>query len=238
MRNPRWLVLLVVLALMAGTVGALTWLKGRQKLGPPGVVATPIPGKVEMKLELPERVLDYTSTNVPEPEIVSQYLPRDTSFVERCYTLSDGSPPISATIVLMGLDRTSIHRAEYCLVGQGLGPEEKTVADIAIAGAEPYRLSAAKWKVGGVYQDPDGRKVKVSGVYVFWFVTEQEQTADYDRFQYGLVRHLLLTGELQRWAYVSYFTLCAPGQEDAAFARMEKLIAASVPAYQLPPGKR
>jgi hypothetical protein len=47
--------------------------------------------------------------------------------------------------------------------------------------------------------------------------------------------HLLRTGVLQRWAYVSYFSACEPGQEDATFARMEKLIAASVPEFQLPP---
>ena len=46
------------------------------------------------------------------------------------------------------------------------------------------------------------------------------------------------TGVLQRWAYISYFTVCAPGEEDATFERMEKLIAASVPEYQLPPAKR
>jgi len=40
---------------------------------------------------------------------------------------------------------------------------------------------------------------------------------------------------LQRWAYVSYFTACLPGQEDATFARMKALITASVPEIQLPP---
>jgi hypothetical protein len=50
-----------------------------------------------------------------------------------------------------------------------------------------------------------------------------------------LALNLLRTGVLQRWAYVSYFSVCEPGQEDATFARMEKLIAASVPAFQLPP---
>jgi hypothetical protein len=43
---------------------------------------------------------------------------------------------------------------------------------------------------------------------------------------------------LQRWAYVSYFSICEPGQEDAVFARMEKLIAASVPEFQPPPAGR
>jgi hypothetical protein len=238
MKNQKLLALLVTLALMAGTVGALVWLKGRQKLGPPGIVATPIPDRAVMKIDLPERVLDFTSTNVPEPEVVVGYLPQDTSFVERCYTSPDGSPSIYATIVLMGQDRTSIHRPEYCLIGQGLTPEEKKVVSIPIAGKEPYVLSAARWTVGGVFQQPDGRKVKVSGLYVFWFVADQVQTADYAHFQYQLVRNLLLTGKLQRWAYVSYFTLCAPGQEGAAYERVEKLIAASVPDYQLPPARR
>jgi hypothetical protein len=237
MNKQKGLVLLVTLALMAGTVGALTWLKGRQKLGPPGIIAEPIPGKVMMKIDLPERVLDFNSTNVPEPEVVASYLPPDTSFVERCYMSPDGLPPIYATIILMGNDRTSIHRPEYCFVGQGFTPEEKTVVNIPIGGAEPYVLPVAKWKVGGVFQEPDGRKVEVAGVYVFWFVADKAQTADYIQFQHHLFRNLLLTGKLQRWAYVSHFSVCAPGQEEAAFERMKKLIAASVPAYQLPPAK-
>jgi hypothetical protein len=237
MNKQKGLVLLVTLTLMAGTVGALTWLKGRQKLGPPGIIAAPIPGSVMMKIDLPERVLDFNSTNVPEPEVVANYLPKDTSFVERSYTSPDGSPSIYATIVLMGQDRTSIHRPEYCLIGQGLAPNEKTVVNIPIEGTTPYLLPASKWKVGGVFQEPDGRKVNVAGVYVFWFVADKAQTADYIQFQHHLLRNLLFTGQLPRWAYVSYFSVCAPGQEEAAFERMKKLIAASVPAYQLPPVK-
>jgi hypothetical protein len=32
---------------------------------------------------------------------------------------------------------------------------------------------------------------------------------------------------------ISYFTVCAPGQEDAAFERLKKLISASAPDIQL-----
>jgi len=53
-----------------------------------------------------------------------------------------------------------------------------------------------------------------------------------------LAMHLLKTGEMERWAYVSYFSSCAPGQEDAAFGRMKQLIAASVPDFQPPPASR
>ena len=87
-KNQKWLILFVVLVLMAGTAGALTWLKANQRLGQPGIIATPIPGKVAMKIDLPEQVLDFTSTNVPESDEVLGYLPKDTSFVERCYTVA------------------------------------------------------------------------------------------------------------------------------------------------------
>ena len=237
MKNQKWLMLLIALALMAGTVGTLTRLKAIQRLGEPGIKATLIPGSVAMKIDLPERVLDFTSTNVPEPEIVLGYLPKDTSFVERYYWAPDGFWA-TATVILMGADRTSIHRPDYCLPGQGWRIGEKTKVSIPLEGSPPHELSAMKWVVSNDFQTPDGRKTEVRGLLVFWLVADNEQTASYVQFQYYLLRDLLFTGRLQRWAYVSYFSICAPGQEDAAFERVKKLIAASVPEYQVLPGEK
>jgi len=234
-KNQKWLILCSVLVLIAATGGALTWLKKHQKLGQPGITATPIPGSVAMKIELPAKVLDFTSTNVPESEIELGYFPKDTSFVERMYTSSDDPFGISGTIILMGADRTSIHRPEYCLAGQGFTCDDKEVVKIPVEGPRPYQLPVAKWKVSRLVQQPDGHNVKISGVYVFWFVAENEQTTGIVQFQCYLVRDLLLKGVLQRWAYISYFAPCLPGQEEVTFARMKKLIAASVPEFQLPP---
>jgi len=233
--KQKWLILFVVLVLLAGTAGALTWLKTHQKLGKPGIITAPIPGSATMKIELPAQVLNFTSTNVPESEIELGYFPKDTSFEERYYLSPDDAPGISATVILMGADRTSIHRPEYCLAGQGFSCDEKTVVDIPVRGPKPYPLPVAKWKVSRMIQQPDGQNVKLSGVYVFWFVADNEQTTGNVRFQCDLVRDLLLKGVLQRWAYISYFSACLPGQEDATFERMKGLIAASVPEFQLPP---
>ena len=76
------------------------------------------------------------------------------------------------------------------------------------------------------------------GLYVFWFVARNEETDSHWQRIWWLTRDLLTTGVLQRWAYVSYFTICLPGQEDAAFERMKKLIAASVPEFQPAPGRK
>ena len=234
MKHQKWLVFVVALGLIAGTAGALTWLRANQKLGKPGIKAMAIPGSVMMKIELPERVLDFTSTNMPEPEVVVGYLPKDTSYAGRLYTATNGLQ-INSTIILMGADRTSIHKPDYCLPGQGWSINEKTVVNIPVAGPQNYQLPVAKWIIGNVYQTPDGQKHEVSGLYVFWFVADGEQTADNYQRMWWLGRDLLRTGVLQRWAYVSFFSVCAPGQEDATFEQMKKLIAVTVPEFQFVP---
>jgi len=237
MKHQKWIILSVALVLILGTAGALTWLRANQKLGQPGIKAEAIPGSVVMKIDLPERVLDFTSTNVPESEVELGYFPEDTSYVRRFYQTPDGFG-ISATIILMGADRTSIHRPDYCLPGQGWSIVSKTAVNIPISGGLPYELPVMKWVIRNSIQTPAGQKQEVSGIYVFWFVADREQTTDNFQRMWWLARDLLRTGVLQRWAYVSYFSLCAPGQEDATFERMNKLIAASVTEYQLPPGNR
>jgi hypothetical protein len=234
MKGQKWLILLIALALMAATGGALSRLKANQRLGNPGIVASPIPGSVMMNIDLPERVLDFTSTNMPESDVELGYFPKDTSFVKRFYTSPDGFAAIG-TIILMGADRTSIHRPEYCLPGQGWRIDKKTEVTLLIAGRHPYQLPVMKWVMTNFLPGRDGQKREVRGVYMFWFVAHNELTTSNVRLQCYLVRDLLLTSVLQRWAYISYFSMCAPGQEEATGERMEKLVAASVPGFQLPP---
>jgi uncharacterized protein DUF3485 len=233
MKNQKWILLFVALVLMAGTAGALTWFRANQKLGRPGIKAEAIPGSVMMKINLPERVLDFSSTNIPEPQIVLNYLPPDTSYAERIYFAPDGFQA-QGTIILMGADRTSIHKPDYCLPGQGWTINEKSVVNLPITGAQNYQLPVAKWIVGNSYQSPDGKRHDVRGIYIFWFVADGEQTPDNYQRMWWLGRDLLHTGVLQRWAYISYFAACAPGQEDAAFERIKNLIVHSVAEYQLP----
>jgi Protein of unknown function (DUF3485) len=234
MKYQKWIILSIALVLIAGTSGGLTWLRANQKLGRPGIKAEAIPGSVMMKINLPEHVLDFTSTNVPESQVVLDYLPPDTSYAERCYRDADGFP-IYATIVLMGADRTSIHKPDYCLPGQGWIIKEKSVMNIPVAESQDYQLPVAKWIIGNSFQTPDGHKQLVSGLYVFWLVADGEETPDNYQRMWWMGRDLLRTGILQRWAYVSYFAICVPGQEDATFERMKNLIAHSVPEFQYPP---
>ncbi|HLX96326.1 MAG TPA: exosortase-associated EpsI family protein [Verrucomicrobiae bacterium] len=234
MKSPKILIFIVTLALIGSGAGGLTWLKKNQKLGGPGIKAVPIPGSVKVSFDLPEHVLDFTSTKVAEDQTVLGTLPKDTSFAQRLYKMPNEFW-VNANIVLMGMDRTSIHKPEYCLPGQGWRIDEKTTVSLPIQGVHPYHLQVAKWTITNRVKNDDGQVQEVRGLYVFWFVARNEQTDSHWQRIWWLTRDLLTTGVLQRWAYVSYFAVCLPGQEDATFDQMEKLIAASVPEFQLPP---
>lgn len=233
MKNQKWLILCVALLLMAGTAGALTWLHLNQKLGTPFLKGTPIPDSIRLQINLPERVLDFTSTNVPEPAVAIGYFPGDTSYAERFYHEADGLG-IQCTAILMGADRSCIHRPEYCMPGQGWSIDKREVADLPIQDQPPYTLEVERWNVSTEVQRPDGQKVKVAGIYVFWFVADNEETANHDKMLEWLTLDLFRTGKLQRWAYISYFAQCQPGQEDVAFDHLKRLISAQVPEFELP----
>ena len=233
MKNQKWLLLVVALVLMAGTAGALTWLRENQRLGKPGLKATPIPGSIRMNIELPARVLDFTSTNVPEPQVAVGYFPKDTSYAERLYFAPDGFR-VQSTAILMGADRTSIHRPEYCIPGQGWTIDQKQMVKIPIRDEPPYSLELARWNVSKTIQQSNGQTFKIAGLYVYWYVADNEETPDHDKMLEWLTLDLFRTGALQRWAYISYFAECQPGQEDATFERMKSFIAAQVPQFQRP----
>jgi hypothetical protein len=233
MKSQKILIFIIVLALIGGGAGTLTWLKKNQKLGTPGIKATPIPGDLRMNFDLPAHVLDYTSERVPQDKTVLDMLPKDTSYAQRRYTETNGFW-VNGNIILMGMDRTSINKPEFCLPGQGWRIDQKAMVDLPIEGRDSYPLRVAKWTITNFIQDNDGRKQEVRGLYVFWFVAKNEETTSHWQRIWWLTRDLLTTGILQRWAYVSYFTICLPGQEDATFDRMKKLITASVPEFQPP----
>lgn len=236
MNSPakKWLLFLVTLALIGGMAGALTVLKSHQRLGDPGLKAEPIPGKVNMKFSLPKTAANFTSTNMPEAKVVTDLLPKDTSYSQRHYFAPDGAWAMG-NIILMGADRTSIHRPSYCLPGQGWEIVDQTEVKLPIAGPHPYTLPVEKWTIHNTITLPDGRKQKVSGLYVFWFVTDGQTTDSYSDMLESMFFHQLRHGVLQRWAYISWFTVCEPGKEEATFARLKELITAAVPQFQLPP---
>ena len=238
MNKQKWILALVTLLLIGSAVGVLAHLRTNQQLGKPGVKTVPLPDSSNMEVVLPPHVLDYTSEKREEDKVVVENLPPDTSFGSRFYTNANGFQ-VLVNVVLMGSDRTSIHKPQYCLTGAGFKIDDQASGreTIRIEKPQPYDLPVMRivaTKVGLV----NGQRVAYRGVYVYWFVADGVLSGDPSGAErmWLMAKELLSTGTLQRWAYVSYFAICLPGQEDATYERMKKLIVASVPEFQLTPG--
>jgi hypothetical protein len=237
MNKQKWMMVILALGLMGGSAALLMRLKATQKLGEPAVKTRPIPASQRLKVELPERVLDYASEAVEVDKTTLGWLPSDTSFGQRVYRAPDGFET-AVNVILMGRDRTSIHKTEFCLEGQGWVIDRNASSQATVRMDRPYSYDLPVMKFVATKQvTVNGQPVTARGIYVLWFVADNDEyTARHWQRMWWMARDLLRTGVLRRWASISYFAHCAPGQEDATFERMKKFIVASAPEFQLVPG--
>jgi len=235
--NHAMTALLGGLILIGSTAVILRQIDQHRRLGEPGLVMIrenvldEQGGIVNTNtVALPVRVLDYESTNAPITKVELGYLPADTTYARKVYYRSNAYP-LQANVVMMGVDRSSIHKPQYCLVGQGWQVLSEGGDEIVLAGEPARRLPV--WKM--IAQQPqtllDGREVMVKAVYVYWFVADGQVTARHEQRMWWMARGLLTSGTLQRWAYVSVLARCLPGQEDATYAQIKEFIAESTPRY-------
>lgn len=237
MNRKQIILLAITLALIASTGGLLAHIRDHPKLGAPGVKNRPLPDGIRVEVELPEHVLDYSSELLEQAEIVTNTLPKDTSYGQRLYRAADGFQA-NLNVVLMGHDRTSLHKPQYCLEGQGwrINANKTLLTTLHIDKPHPYELPVLRL-VAHKELEIKGQKTPVSAVYVYWFVADGAISAGQTGAErmWWMFKELLRTGVLQRWAYVSCLAYCPPGQEEATFERMKQLIVAAVPQFQLTP---
>jgi len=236
MNKSKWLVLTVALGMMAVTGGFLV--KVHPRLGAPGVKVGP--GLLYNELDhlvarqcvlLPEVVLGIQGTNLPVTQQEADDLPKDTTFGRKKYLGKDNFNVVTS-VVLMGTDRTSIRQPEYCLDAAGWRIEKTDHVGLPIDRPFPYELSALRLTASAVGLDEFKQPLELRGIYVYWFVTANKITSDRGVRMWSIAKTMLEKGELERWAYISYFATCLPGQEEATFESLERFIRASAPEFQ------
>jgi hypothetical protein len=236
MNRQTWKLLAVTLALMGGAAGLLARMSAFQQLGAAGVRTHALPNSSRLQVDLPERVLDYTSEALEPDELTTNTLPADTSFGQRAYSAPDGFG-VALSVVLMGTDRTSLHKPQFCLEGQGFHIDATKSEETTIHVEKPTGYELPVVKLVANHTTASAQPQVQTGVYVYWYVADGALSASVSGFQrmWWMSRELLKTGILQRWAYISCFAVCAPGQENATFERMKSFIAAAAPEFQLTP---
>jgi hypothetical protein len=242
MKRSNWILFGLVLVMIAGTAFLLQHFKTNQKLGNPGVKIGAVAlydTKTNLvannSVILPE-ISGYKSSPLPVTPIELTALPSDTTFGKRRYSQTNGTM-IDLNVVVMGRDRTSLHKPEICLVSQGLNVDQRELAQVPMNRPYPYTLPVMKLTSTSHGKNESGQPVTIRGIFVYWFVDNEKITARHEERMWWMAKDLLQDRVLNRWSYISYFSLCLPGHEEETFRSMQEFIAASAPEFQTPAGK-
>lgn len=179
--------------------------------------------------------VDWAGQAAEVTAVERETLPPDTGYSRLNYvSLRDRRLWVFLSIVLSGRDRTSIHRPEICLVGQGW--TIKGAARHAFRWPAPRADLALPVTLLRIERDvpaPGGGTEKVPALFAYWFVGSDKVVATHaGRMLHASVdrlRHL----QAHRWAYVTVQTHALDGEE-AALARMHDVLRHTLPVFQEP----
>lgn len=175
---------------------------------------------------------DWAGQDAEITAVERETLPPDTGFSRKNYIwLRDRRQWVFLSIVLSGRDRTSIHRPELCLVGQGWTIVGQARHEFRAPGAG--RLPVTLLRLEREMKAQDGNVVKVPALFAYWFVgADKVVTTHAGRMlhsSYDRLRHL----QAHRWAYVVVQTHALDG-EPAALARMQEVLDGTLEKFQEP----
>jgi hypothetical protein len=163
-------------------------------------------------------------------------LPPDTGYSRKTYArLGRSQEQIFFSVVLSGRDRTSIHRPEICLVGQGWTVRGSERRELRLAGCESganvegepetETIEVTLLRIEREAVTADGGRVVVPAFFVYWFAGSEAVVATHRGMLLRGAMDRLRNGRADRWAYVVAQTLSADGEE-AAWKRIEEVAGA------------
>ena len=227
---------IAVVALALLEIAGFSRLAGRPLPGDAGVRLTP---DGRDPIALPAFLgTDWIGRATEVTAVEREILPPDTGYSRKLYVpLADPARAVFFSIVLSGRDRTSIHRPELCLVGQGWTIEQSELHRFAYpASMGGDGFSATMLHVRREVATPRG-PVVVPQLVSYWFVGSDGVAATHwQRFAadaWNRLRHL----RADRWAYVLLQTDASDG-EAAALARMQAVLSQTLPVIQTSPRTR
>jgi len=243
MKKSKLSVLVAALGMMVAAGVYLEIIHQRIHLGAPGVRVGKGPLFDENKhlvarqcVLLPDVVLGLKGTALPVTQGELDALPKDTTFGRKRY-LGENNFNVVTSVVLMGTDRTSIHQPQFCLEAAAWHIEHTDLVRLRMDSPHAYEIPALKLTTSRLVLNEFKQTMEVRGIYVYWFVTADNITADQGTRMWSLAKTMLRKRELERWAYISYFATCLPGQEEATFKQLERFIRGSVPEFQTVTGQ-
>lgn len=225
-------VLLGVIALAVGEMGLLARVAAAPAEGATGLC---LAADGKNPIELPATLgADWFGRTAEVTAVEREILPPDTGFSRRDYVdLAEPSHRVFLSLVLSGRDRTSIHRPELCLVGQGWTLTGTGVHTFNWPGRPDWRVPATLIRT--IRTEPRSGRRMVS-IVVYWFVNGDTAVATHwQRIWRDALNRL--RGRADRWGYVLMQADAGDG-EAAALARLQTVLDQTLPRFQLVAARR
>ncbi len=125
-------------------------------------------------------------------------LPRDTVlFKKRYFHNDDPDQTVFASVVLSGNDRSSIHRPEVCMTGQGHRIERTEVIDVELPGREPLQVM-----VMDLSRTLPNHPTFYT-YYAYWFVGKDIETPHHLERLIWMGFDRVFRNVAHRWAYIA-----------------------------------
>jgi hypothetical protein len=137
-------------------------------------------------------------------------LPTDTGMARKQFIDPRGRT-VTASIVLAGKERVSIHRPQICLTGSGHDIERTKDIQVPIAGRRPLRVRVLD--LDRRAQTPDGRTMVAPSYYAYWFAGKDRETPLHMERMFYMAADRVLRNVSHQWAYISVAGLREPGSD-------------------------
>lgn len=126
-------------------------------------------------------------------------LPPDTILVKNLYLDPEGRRLISS-IVLSGRERSSIHRPQLCLTGQGSEIVSSHVIQVPLPGRKPLDVMVLDL----IRRRAVGKDVfEQYSYYAYWFSGKDRETASHVKRMLWMGTDRIFRNVAHRWAYIS-----------------------------------
>tara|TARA_B100000900_G_scaffold413800_1_gene438673 strand:+ start:121 stop:759 length:639 start_codon:yes stop_codon:yes gene_type:complete len=164
-----------------------------------------------MILKLPGRdaVSGHVGFTRPVTKEEKKWLPEDTGILKMLYVPRESKASneteateagISASLILSGTDRRSLHRPEVCLRAQGWRIAGKEVVDVSV-GDQKFRVT--DFTIVRKLNEKDGVIRNIRAHYFYWWIGAKRSTpSDFERILFTVLDNMFKNIN-NRWGYPS-----------------------------------
>ena len=229
---------LVTAVVVGFAVAEMFFLAHLASLPPRGRAGIKLGADGENPVELPVFLgTEWIGRRAEVSAIEREILPPDTGYARKDYVaVADPAKRVFLSVVLSGRDRTSIHRPELCLVGQGWSIDETTERRFSYPGKNAGNFPVTLLRVQRQVRTPRGIVV-VPQLVAYWFIGGDTVVASHWRRLMVDGWNRVVHARADRWAYVLMQTDARDG-EAPALERMQTVLNETLPAFVIVPNAR